>query len=68
MTSIARPNCLDCKHYKSEDSNANETPLCKAYPDGIPEEIYYNEILHDTVRKDQEGTYVFRDMWDPDNM
>jgi len=32
---------------------------CKAYPGGIPEEIMYEKVFHNKVRKGQEGDYVF---------
>lgn len=33
--------CLDCKNYLFTEENNNY--ICKAFPDGIPNEIFWNK-------------------------
>lgn len=37
------PQCNDCKHFIDVK---NGKPICKAYKDGIPEEIGSNRVIH----------------------
>lgn len=37
--------CLDCKNYCGKENN--EKYICKSYPNGIPEEIFWNKISHE---------------------
>lgn len=46
-------DCLKCKHLNAFDIG------CKAFPDGIPYEITEGLKLHNKVRPDQKGTFVF---------
>ncbi len=55
LTTIPVGYCHRCKHkYKSRLG-------CKAYPDGIPDELLLNEMKHDIVYPNQKGDYVFED-------
>jgi hypothetical protein len=42
--------CMHCRHYfddEDEDSERfNEPSACDAFPDGIPEEIFFGRNLH----------------------
>jgi hypothetical protein len=46
------PSCFDrdCKHFigvkQDEDGELSERVVCKAFPDGIPDEIAYGTNLH----------------------
>lgn len=46
------PLCTSCLHYK-------EPWTCKAYPGGIPHDIFSEEALHDRVYNDQTGDFVY---------
>lgn len=49
---ITIPRCLDCKHYYGEG-------LCGSFLEGIPEDIYNNNILHNREMLDQKRPFVF---------
>jgi hypothetical protein len=54
MTIGAVPDCEQCVHkYTGEDEFG-----CKAYPEGIPEDILVGE-KHTEVRDDQIGKFVY---------
>lgn len=38
------PQCMDCKNYIGK--NENEKLCCRAFPDGIPDDIFWNKIDH----------------------
>ena len=44
----AEPQCLECRHYKSEEKGM----VCAAFPKGIPDEILWGEHDH---REPYEG-------------
>jgi hypothetical protein len=44
--------CTTCRYYL-------EDGRCKAFPNGIPKEILFDNKEHNEVREDQEGGYVF---------
>jgi len=48
MTTIV-PQCFYCKHFHKSKRGVF---ACKAYPDGIPDDILFNEVDH---RKPVEG-------------
>lgn len=63
MTPVV-PNCYDddrqCRHFKGfKFDGENPFPICKAFPDGIPEEIAYGDNRHEKPVKGQIGDYVF---------
>lgn len=47
------PLCMRCVHKNEFDL------LCKAYPFGIPQDILLNRVLHNEVREDQFGDFIF---------
>lgn len=49
---IYESQCGRCKHFEDGYS-------CKAYPNGIPEELLDASQQHNEVRKDQVGDTVF---------
>jgi hypothetical protein len=62
--------CESCKHYtggklfnqietKDEFVEGDFLPTCKAFPDGIPEEISIGKNKHDKITKEQVGEYVY---------
>jgi len=62
---IEPPNCFkrSCKHYtgvwSESDEEFDEVAACKAYPEGIPDDIAYGDDRHLTVRADQDNDIVF---------
>jgi len=51
LNMIGEPRCFvrDCIHFvgiRSEGIEKNERPVCKAFPDGIPDEIAYGDNNH----------------------
>ena len=63
---IAPPNCWkrNCIHYlgilQPDGTEFSERPICKAYPNQIPNDIAYGKDLHLTVRGDQDNQIVFK--------
>jgi len=52
-----KSDCAKCKHrYLGME--------CPAYPDGIPYELTQGIETHRTVREDQEGTFVFINVYE----
>jgi hypothetical protein len=39
-----------------------ESLTCPAYPDEIPDAIFFNDVKHDHVLPGQEGGYIFNDV------
>jgi len=50
---ISEINCFNCKHFREWDF------FCKAYPDGVPDEILNGDVAHTEIRPDQKGKAVF---------
>lgn len=48
--------CTKCKHYMHYKK-------CKAFPSGIPNEIYNGWIVHTEKIRIQQGDYVFERHW-----
>ncbi|MCL2074038.1 MAG: hypothetical protein FWH18_08960 [Marinilabiliaceae bacterium] len=48
-------SCYKCKHFRQWDY------FCKAYPNGIPDELIYGKEKHTEVQTDQKGTTVFEE-------
>jgi hypothetical protein len=44
--------CNKCSHYL-------KNKICKAFPDGIPDEIYYGWIVHSEISRLQQGDFIF---------
>ncbi|MCD8007358.1 MAG: hypothetical protein LUF68_00160 [Clostridiales bacterium] len=38
------PQCLDCENFIQ--NNPGKEFTCKAFPNGIPDDIFWNKILH----------------------
>lgn len=53
MTRIYK--CWRCKHYKK----IGNTMSCSAFPDGIPREVFSEEILHFKKMENQVGDFIF---------
>jgi len=67
------PTCEICLHYtggkvfgeintKDEFVEGEFLPTCKAFPDGIPEEISSGENKHTKPLKSQKNSLVFEDI------
>ena len=37
--------CVDCKHYLGKKENSKH--YCKAFPEGIPSDVFWSKITHD---------------------
>ena len=48
-----QPICIDCKNYNLDKGN------CKAFPKGIPDEIYLGDNDHAKPLKEQTNNIVF---------
>lgn len=47
--------CLKCVHFKPISGG------CRAFPDGIPNDIANGERIHNSVELGQQGTFVFEE-------
>jgi len=62
---LQEPNCFKrkCKHFigvdQPDSTEMTERVICRAYPNGIPNEIAYGEYLHLKVREDQDNKIVY---------
>jgi len=62
---LAEPAChkRKCKNFIGVkwfgDQESSENNFCKAFPDGIPEDIAYGDNLHLTKYPDQKNDIVF---------
>lgn len=54
------PQCLDCKNFI--DKNEKGVFICKAFPDGIPDDVFWNNIWHDE-HIDGDNGYRFEDKY-----
>lgn len=50
---LESPQCMTCVWKNPEEL------LCAAFPYGIPDEILYNETLHDKILDEQFGDYTY---------
>ena len=55
---IILSQCFNCINYDRFD---NEKHSCRAFPDGIPEKVFTNEIEHKKFLKGQIGDYLFEE-------
>lgn len=55
------PDCIKCEHYNKDKDGFNFT--CKAYPNGIPEDIRLGK-KHNKIRSDQKGNFIFKKVED----
>ncbi len=64
---LAVPKCYTrrCKHYEGVkwlgDEEASEVNWCPAFPDGIPDDIAYDNNRHLTPIPEQVGAWVFEE-------
>lgn len=61
---IQEPECSkrNCIHFLGVINDGDETterPYCRAYPNGIPNEIAYGDDKHLEVRDDQSNEIIF---------
>lgn len=49
--------CGDCAFYRKLIKGY--IPTCLAFPEGIPDEIMFGEILHDKIIEGQVGNYIY---------
>lgn len=47
-------DCNYCKHYDGKGSYT-----CPAYPEMIPTDVWYGDVLHNVVLSDQTDIFVF---------
>lgn len=64
MTTGAAPDCLSCKHFNEPDEEA-EAVTCKAFPQGIPEDIYWEGEPHRAPRNGDNGIVFEQDTEKP---
>lgn len=50
------PQCYVCKHF----NHGEKLISCKAYPNGIPDEIYSELEPHNKINIGQVGYYVYK--------
>lgn len=64
---LAAPSChlRGCKHFlgvlQSDGTEATEVVYCKAFPEGIPDDIAYGNNPHLEVVPGQEGDFIFEE-------
>lgn len=51
--------CLDCKNFIEKTENG--TFICKAFPNGIPEDVFWNKIYH-TENIDGDNGFKYEDI------
>jgi len=51
MMTTTTPQCLTCKHYRETAVGA----ACTAFPDGIPDDIFRNVVMHSTPIEGDNG-------------
>ena len=45
--------CMDCKNYINRNEDGKH--ICKAFVDGIPDEVFWNKIWHEENIKGDNG-------------
>ncbi len=66
MTSTSQLICLNCKHYDQMGSLDEDGQVCKAFPDGIPEEVILGDDKHFKEISGQVPDYLFKFIFDED--
>jgi len=53
--------CGKCKHRpkRSRSKGQKNITWCSAYPNGIPRELFIEEVIHNKVLEGQVGTYIY---------
>lgn len=49
------PQCFRCKHYRDVKLETGAPMTCTAFPEGIPEEIVFNDFDHAKPHDDDHG-------------
>jgi len=49
------PICWWCKHFNVQVFEKEHKTTCEAFPDDIPEEIWINEVIHQTTYQGDNG-------------
>lgn len=58
-TDFVIPQCFHCGRYR--DRTQDGTDVCEAFPQGIPQAIFLNRIVHDTAQPGDNGLlYVLK--------
>lgn len=52
----SKPICPGCLWF---DNLNIDGITCKAFPKGIPDEILNGDVIHDEIRPDQEGDFIY---------
>lgn len=52
--SVIFSQCLDCINFNFENKNKN---TCKAFPEGIPDDIFWNKITHNKDLGNDNGIH-----------
>ena len=55
------PPCMDCKNYIGR--NNEDKDICKAFPDGIPDNVFWGDINHKT-HIDGDNGYKFESLYE----
>lgn len=45
--------CIECKHYLGKKEN--DIRYCKAFPDGIPSDVFLSKVIHDKPIEGDHG-------------
>ena len=53
--------CLDCKNFI--EKNRDGVFICKAFPNGIPDEVFWNEVNH-TENIDGDNGFKYEDKYE----
>lgn len=59
--SIDIAKCVSCKHFLG--TRKDQVACCKAYPDGIPDDIYWNRTEHINPISGDNG-YLYEEITD----
>lgn len=59
MTMVYVPICIDCKHFDNFKKGKNGRPSCKAFPGGIPYDIWKEKSNSDTKNDICQSDYKF---------
>lgn len=54
------PQCFRCEHFDENTAEDEKRYTCPAFPDGIPDEILFNDFEHDKIHPEQRGDILFR--------
>jgi hypothetical protein len=52
----AAPQCNTCRHFEGV---RNGQPSCPAYKDGIPDDVIFNDVVHNKPLPGQTGVIIY---------